>query len=223
MPKVDNSAPAAKIALRAWLVDQIQPARVLDCFAGTGQMWRGAYQRTEFYLGLDRKVAPTDARRLIACDSLRYLRDRDVDIARFNLFDLDAYGSPYQHLAIICSRLRAKSAVGFVLTSGLGFNAAMNSMETKLLEYVGLEAHRVGRTQHMLREEIESRAIQRALGEAGLKIVEARRAEARKSSVMIMRYTALLCAPVAARAGTPARGAPRAIRSGRRRGSAVPG
>jgi len=193
--KVENSAPGVKAELRRWLIGQLGFTRVLDCFAGRGEMWSRVYQQSEFYLGLDMKVSWADTRRMIACDSRRYLRHRDTDLARFNLFDLDAFGSPYEHLAIICSRIKPAARVGFCLTDGLGFNAAVNSNDGGLLAHVGLRRHSRTRTQHELRAEISETSIRKSLAAAGLRIVEARQAEKQKSSVMIMRYIALLCEP----------------------------
>lgn len=145
--KVHNSAPKAKAEIRRWLVEQLGGSpRILDCFAGPGGMWRLAYGETDRYLGLDRETAADDPRRLIRCDSRRYLRHRAADLSAFDIFDLDAYSSPYEHLALICSRIRPTRRVGFVLTDGLGFNAAMNSLDGALLAYVGLERHRGTRT-----------------------------------------------------------------------------
>jgi hypothetical protein len=131
-PAIHNSSAAAKAKLREWLVEQLGgKPRILDCFAGPGRMWATAYKSTPLYLGIERHArAADDKRRLIFCDSRRYLRHRETKLEDFDLFDLDAFGTPYEHLALICHRLALAPGrrVGFCLTDGLGFNAAMNSM-----------------------------------------------------------------------------------------------
>ena len=193
---VHSSSAGAKAKLRTWLVEQLGgKPRILDCFAGPGRMWATAYRSTELYLGIEKEPRGLeDRRRLIFCDSRRYLRHRATKLGDFDLFDLYAFGTPYEHLAIICSRLKGLEPgrrVGFCLTDGLGFNAAMNGMATGLLQYIQLERHKGTRTQSLLRDEIAEAAIRKAFSEAKLSLVDARRAEKHGSTAM--RYTALLC------------------------------
>ncbi len=195
---IHSSSAAAKAKLRTWLVEQLGgKPRILDCFAGPGRMWATAYRSSELYLGIDKEPRGLeDRRRLIFCDSRRYLRHRDANLDLFDLFDLfdlDAFGTPYEHLALICRRLSLAPGrrVGFCLTDGLGFNAAMNGMAGGLLSYIQLERHNGTRTQSLLRDEIAEAAIRRSFADAKLKLVDARRAEKRGSTAM--RYTALLC------------------------------
>lgn len=192
--KHHNSALTAKVEIRRWLVEQlggIDAVRVLDCFCAKGMLWERAYDRTRAYLGLDVRRFDDD-RATITGDSRRFLRHRDVALERWNLFDLDAFGSPLEHLALVANRLRVPPGqrVGFVLTDGAGFNARMNSTPKGLLAYVGISRHRGAHVQAELRDEVFSRAVTKALDTARLKLVAGKFSESTKGAGM--KYVALL-------------------------------
>lgn len=192
----ENRCVSTKAELRRWLVKELGGApRILDCFCARGEMWREAYDRPgpDRYLGLDRERFD-DERATIVCDSRRFLRHVDANLERFDLFDLDAFGEPLEHLAIICDRLHVAPGrrLGFALTNGTGFAASMNSSSPGLLRFVGMTSRlRGGTAQAQLRDEIISRAVQKCMRMAGLRIVAAR--EAQKGGGVSMRYQALLC------------------------------
>jgi len=104
-PKVDNSpsAHAAKVDIRKRVLETIGPgkARVFDGFAGSGKMFEAVWSSAAAYTGCDLKWQ-NDDRRMYAADSRRVLRS--IDLAQFNVFDLDAYGSPYEQCLIIAAR-----------------------------------------------------------------------------------------------------------------------
>lgn len=139
-------------------------------------MWSCAYGGTPNYLGLDR-TAYTDERRTIVCDNTRFLRLRNLDLDQFDVFDLDAFGSPAYCLAIICRRLRwtRVNQVGILLTDGTGFNAKMNSVSSALLAYLGLSRHRGASVLYDCREDILQMLIRNACAEAGAEPLEVSR------------------------------------------------
>ncbi len=106
MPKVSSllqqvakrdNAPAntrAKIALRNTVRSALGgPAscRVFDAFAGEGHMHREVWSACADYVGCDRRFF-LHGPYAYAADNRLVLRT--LDLQRFNLFDLDAYGSP---------------------------------------------------------------------------------------------------------------------------------
>lgn len=108
--KTDNHPASlkAKIALRENLLGAVgaDKARVLDCFCGHGAMFRAVWHQAGLYMGCDsREWEPTDPPRFIA-DNRRLLRC--LDLQQFNVFDLDAYGSPWEQLLILAARRRWK-------------------------------------------------------------------------------------------------------------------
>lgn len=191
--KHHNSALTAKVQLRRWLVEKLggRP-RVLDCFCAAGMLWDRAYDKTPNYLGLDIRQF-NDVRRTIVCDSRRYLRHADAKLEQFDLFDLDAFGSPMEHLAIICHRLKLEPGrkVGFMLTDGTGFNSKMNGTPHGLLHYAGVSGHARSRVQADYRDDIAGMVVSKALKVAKLKTLEAKRAEVGDGGAG-MRYSAIL-------------------------------
>ena len=126
----DNSHLAAKVALRRRLVGLLSagPAavRVLETHAGEGRL------RALCYGGLD--VLSVDIRQdapdAVHCDSRLLLRSKTLDIARFTLVDIDAYGKPWEHVWLVSQRKQrvAGELFGLVMTSGdSGQLAARNS------------------------------------------------------------------------------------------------
>lgn len=138
----------------------ITEPNILDVFCGHGRVWKEAYNKTPLYVGLDKKQF-NDERKTIVCDNIRYLRHKHASLDDFDLFDLDAYGSPFEHLAVISSRLKWErtSIVGIAITDGGGFNAKMNQTNRGLLNYLGLSEHKHGRFQWENREDIIKMAI----------------------------------------------------------------
>lgn len=197
--KHHNSALAPKVAMRRWLVEQlggIDSVRVLDCFAAAGMLWDKAYRRTESYLGLDVRQFD-DARRMIVCDSRRFLRHADVDVREWNLFDLDAFGSPLEHLAILCERFHRiggpAGPIGVCLTDGTGFNSKMNGTPHGLLRYVGMAQHRGTRVQSDMRGPIFTAAITKALAHGRLRLVDSK--SSTKDGGAEMTYVAMHLEP----------------------------
>lgn len=194
-----NSALSAKVELRRWLRSEVHRANgeepmILDCFCAAGMLWEKAYEKTSRYLGLDLRQFD-DERRTIVTDCTRFLRHVDVRLETFNLFDLDAFGSPFEPFAIICERLKLAPGrvVGFALTDGTGYAARMGNLPRGLLDYVGMQRHRSSQVQSMFRDQIMAMGIAKALRTAGLVEIERRGAklDARQGAAE-MRYIGIL-------------------------------
>ena len=99
--QTDNSFLETKVKLR---IDNLPAGEcnVLDCYAGTGLIWRTIKEKTKRQinvLGMDLKEYQGI---YLQGDNLKFLAS--MDISRFNIIDLDAYGVPYEQLKIIFSR-----------------------------------------------------------------------------------------------------------------------
>lgn len=127
--KTDNhpAARAAKIEIRRHLLQAISPARVFDAFAGAGQLHDAVWHGAAEYVGCDEKWF-RDQRTMFVADNRRVLRA--IDLTRFNIFDLDAYGSPWEQALIIAARrpLQPQERIAFAITEGLGFQYKHNAM-----------------------------------------------------------------------------------------------
>lgn len=119
MVQVHNKAPDVKAELRRRLVSELgggPRTRVLETHAGPGVMHRLAYHDVDDWLGIDTDPASPDS---IHADNREVLRA--ISLQRFNLFDVDAFGSPWEQVWIISQRRRVARGelVGVAITSGM--------------------------------------------------------------------------------------------------------
>jgi hypothetical protein len=125
-----------KIEIRQHVLGAIADARVFDAFAGSGSMYREVWREALDYTGCD-LVWYRDGRRAFVADNRRVLRAIDLDA--FNLFDFDAYGSPWEQVLILCARRRvaAGERLGLVLTDGSATNLNLGGLPRALREIAG--------------------------------------------------------------------------------------
>ena len=62
------------------------------------------------------------------------------DLSKYNVFDLDAYGSPWHQFLIILKRRKVArgESLAIFLTDGLQFNMSMSNLPSGMKHYVGL-------------------------------------------------------------------------------------
>jgi hypothetical protein len=106
--QIDNTeargAKRAKIEIRRNVAAAIGgvPLHVFDAFAGAGVLHRAVWRDlAASYTGCDKRYFK-DGRRVFVADNRRVLRA--LDLSRFNVFDLDAYGSPWEQAVIIAAK-----------------------------------------------------------------------------------------------------------------------
>jgi len=134
-----NTTPAARQAkaeLREMALAAIgaDKAHVLDLFAGDGEMYRAVWHKAAEYVGCD-KVWYRDSRTAFVCDNRRALRAiPEVRLKEFNIFDLDAHGSPWEQAAILAQRrqLDPGERAAMLLTEGSGLALNMGHIPTGL-------------------------------------------------------------------------------------------
>lgn len=114
--KTDNDYLADKVALRAQHLPD-GDVRVLDCFAGKGIVWecvRRLTGRTISTLAIDKRD-DLDSFHLHG-DNSDFLAT--MDLSRFNVIDLDAYGTPYEQIRLLIQREYAGTVfVTFIASS----------------------------------------------------------------------------------------------------------
>lgn len=148
MPKLDkatsiavdnaSTAKAAKIEIRRLVMEAIDgDVSVFDAFAGSGEFYRTVWKGADFYVGCDKRYFP-DERRAYVADNRRVLRA--INLAVFNVFDLDAYGAPWEQAAIIAARRRIEPGerVGMIFTEGNGLNYKNNVVPRAVTSLIGL-------------------------------------------------------------------------------------
>ena len=166
LAKTDNAkgATAAKIAIRrnvlqAVASDVADKAIVFDAFAGEGHMHDAVWCQADEYVGCDERFFPGDSRTAFVADNRRVLRA--IDISRFSIFDLDAYGSPWEQLFIIASRrkLRTGEKLGIIITEGQALKMKMGGMSRALSLLSGVRATQSGLGR--MQDEVVDRALLR--------------------------------------------------------------
>ena len=129
----DNSAAfEAKVAIRRHAVADIAAPRVLDAFRGHGWTW-AAVQRLDpskpiTVTGIDTRNDKTEA--YLKGDSAKWLAQ--LDLARFDVVDLDAYGQPVAQVDILARRgYRGRIVCTFIL-------ARKPILHLQILERIGI-------------------------------------------------------------------------------------
>jgi hypothetical protein len=189
------SSTNIKIEQRQWLVKKFaKPPCILDCFCGPGEMWQKGYGSpgNDRYLGLDREVHE-DSRLTIRCENRRYLRHVQVDLNKWDIFDLDAYGHPGEQLAIICSRLANNpihKPLGFAITISK-IIPNLNRTPKPVLERAGFAHHWGTNIQAENADIIWDQFFEYCFNQAGL--VEVERLQHTESQIS---YYAIYIAPV---------------------------
>lgn len=145
-PKTNNNprAFAAKVTVRRNVLAAMSgPANVFDAFAGDGEMYSAVWREAFAYTGCDMKRA-RDNRLMFCADNRRVLRA--IELAAFNVFDLDAYGSPWEQAIIIADRRRVAPGelIGIAVTEGNGFALKSNVMPIAIRILSGLRPGIVG-------------------------------------------------------------------------------
>lgn len=180
------STPAAlnaKVEIRRKVLDVIGPerARVFDAYAGTGTIYEEVWKDAASYTGCDIEFY-SDDRMCFVADNRRVLRAIDLD--DYNVFDLDAYGSPWEQLLIIASRrvLRSDEMLGIVITEGQGMKLKLGGMSLALSQLAGVRHYLPGLAT--AQDELIDRAIRRIADLMHGTVVKRWQAAQRTGSVM---------------------------------------
>lgn len=134
----------SKLVMRQNILQEFgsRSAHVFEAFCGRGAMWEGAWSRAATYVGCDKSYTQGDKRRRFVGDNRRVMRC--IDLQPYNVFDFDAFGSPWEQVTILLARRSwAKDELGaIVLTDGSGFNAMMGGTSGALALLIGLDKSR---------------------------------------------------------------------------------
>lgn len=121
------------------VVNEIKPARVFEAFCGPETMRRQAWHDVRTWVGCDLAEwnYQRDTPRFVA-DNLRVMRA--IDLHAFNVFDLDAYGSPWAQMLILSARRKwgAGERGAVVLTDGSSLKTRMGGVPHAMAQMCGL-------------------------------------------------------------------------------------
>ncbi len=183
----DNTDRGEKVVIRNRLLAAINQPSILECFAGSGHIFRECYQGLP-YLGLDTKPI-SDGRNIIQMDNRKFLRS--ADLSTFNFFDLDAYGSPWHQFLIILHRRKFASGeqVAIAITDGLTFKMSMSGIPDGLRPYLNIPPGLSVPCLHLHQEFISRLIVARAAAANGLTITTAYIGENQRKN---MKYYGLI-------------------------------
>jgi hypothetical protein len=157
----DPGAIRAKVQIRTAVLDGIgaDEARVFDAFAGEGTMYREVWKNAASYVGCDLEKFVRDERVAYVADNRRVMRC--IDIGAFNVFDFDAYGSPWEQVYLMIKRRQVAPGerIGVVLTEGQGMKMDMGGMSAALSLVAGVRQYMPG--MGAAQQQIVNRAVSR--------------------------------------------------------------
>jgi hypothetical protein len=193
LKKTDNNPQAfkAKVDIRRRVLEQVgKPAAVFDAFAGSGEMFTAIWSGADRYVGCDLKYRPFtgDCRMMFAADNRRVMRA--IDLRPFNVFDLDAYGNPWEQAIIIADRrpVGAGELLGLAITEGNGLSYKGNVMPHAIRMLTGLRPGIVGLSRKQ--DDVITRAIAGLAKRMRCDVVKRWQAEGRTGASM--RYIGLV-------------------------------
>lgn len=128
--KTDNSYFEQKVGLRIDSLPEKDVIYVLDCFAGTGKIWNEVKKRSKKnieVLSIEKESGKNKC--ALVGSNLKYLNV--IDLSKFDIIDLDAYGIPYTQLNIIFKR----SYNGIIHVTAI--QSGMGQLPTGLIKDIG--------------------------------------------------------------------------------------
>ncbi len=144
--KTDNAPIAAKRQIRLSILNTIKNPRVCEVFCGAGEMYRSVWYKAEDYIGIDKRKF-FDERITICGDAEKAIRT--INLNDYNIFDIDAYGSPYNILSYIVQNRTEKGELAFVLTDGSAMDLRLGRVSRGLRELSGIKNHILKRASNI--------------------------------------------------------------------------
>lgn len=137
--KTNNAKTDAKKKIRQKVLSLIDNPSVLEVYCGAGDMYYDVWHKANSYTGID-KLKFFDERRTICGDAIKAVSTINLD--EFNIFDIDAYGSPYDVLKIIIERVpKNKKQYGFVITDGISMDLRLGRICKGVRHFTGIDFH----------------------------------------------------------------------------------
>lgn len=115
--KTDNSYLDYKIKLRINHLPDKQNIKVLDLFHGIGIIWNQIKKQTDKNIevtGIEIDKNKNSNLEVLHGDNLKYLKK--LDLSKYDIIDIDTYGSPYKQLKLIFKNKTLQKGTAFFLT-----------------------------------------------------------------------------------------------------------
>lgn len=137
--KTNNAKTLAKQKIRRKILESIGDVDVVEVYCGAGDMYHAVWFNARSYLGIDINKY-FDKRRTICGDAVKTVST--IDLSEFNVFDIDAYGSPYDVLKIIIERIpKNKQKYGFIITDGISMDLRLGRICKGIRHFTGIDFH----------------------------------------------------------------------------------
>lgn len=154
----------AKIEIRENVLKELDNIQLLEVFAGDGKIYNQCYQgRVNSATGIESSELMPDCGRKIYRGKYKKIL-RTMDIAKFNLFDINSSGSPWYPFWIICNRLRKSKfdKIGFVLIENKN-DTIFDKMEIGMKKNIGInkdiDIPKLSRHRWYIRELLTMKAL----------------------------------------------------------------
>lgn len=153
--QTDNSYLSEKVQLRIESLPKKDVVYVLECFAGDGLIWKEVKRITKRNIKILRIDQKEDKKGIyLKGDNLKFLQS--MDLSRFDVVDLDAYGECFRQMEIIFAKKFSgivhvtytkhnMARINYTLLTSLGYSRKMidkaptlfaKNLETVLEQYL---------------------------------------------------------------------------------------
>lgn len=166
-----------KVRLRRWVLDEVRPASVFDVFAGLdGEMHRRVWRDADRYVGCDERWQREDGRSRFVGDSSTVLRS--VDLAPYNVFDVDCYGQPWPIMLVLAARRRwLPGEVGAVVCTDSALRTKFGYASHAMVAAAGLTDRKLGKTSREEHRSMTWLALARWARTCGVEVTGFRRVD----------------------------------------------
>lgn len=123
--KTDNAKNTSKINIRKMVLDKFDKSHVFDAFYGEGAMYDDVWYKADSHVGCDLRKIFTKKTKIHCGNNLKFIKANSMK--RFNIFDLDAYGSPYEQMDEIIKKIQHNNIekTAFCITDGVQMDLRM--------------------------------------------------------------------------------------------------
>lgn len=128
--QTDNSFLQDKIALRINHLPDKKIILVLDCFGGNGKVWDAISKQIDKKILIIRLEKKDKKGIFLKGDNIKFLMQ--MDLSKYDIIDLDAYGVPFNQLEIILNSDKLINCTVFVTFIQSQYGTLPQSMLNKL-------------------------------------------------------------------------------------------
>ena len=138
MPKqTDNRYLDVKVRMRVEMAGNLgEPLCVMDLYHGAGHIWEAAREVVDVQEVLATDVSPRKSGTM-KMPALRAIRH--FDLTRYNVFDIDSYGSAWPEYWLLCRRLAEGAGRRVAVAVTWGFFASGAGVASAVWEWLGVE------------------------------------------------------------------------------------